>query len=148
MTDTIPGPPGFPFLGNVLDMDMELPIRGLERLADQCGPIYQLTLKGSRQIVCSSAELLEELTDERRFSKVPPRAISETPGPKGLFGARNEDPDWGQAHRILMPSFAPLAVQDMFNGAHSANVPNPGLMLGRHERYRKPARPIMGTQRA
>ena len=95
---------------------MNDPVGGLERLAEQYGPIYQITIKGQRQIVCSSAELMEELTDEKRFVKVPPAAISAVPGPKGLFAARNDDPDWAQAHRILMPSFAPLAVQDMFEG--------------------------------
>lgn len=116
MSESIPGPRGIPFLGNVLDMDMEVPIRGLERLADQYGPIYQITLKGARTIVCSSADLMEQLTDEKRFVKLPPRSLRETPGAKGLFSATNEDPDWAQGHRILMPSFAPLAVQDMFDG--------------------------------
>jgi cytochrome P450 / NADPH-cytochrome P450 reductase len=116
MSNDIPGPYGLPFLGNIFDMDMELPIRGLERLADQYGPIYQITLRGQRQIICSSAEMMEELTDEKRFVKLPPKAISELPGPKGLFAAKNDDPDWAQAHRILMPSFAPLSVQDMFDG--------------------------------
>lgn len=112
----IPGPKGLPFVGNVFDMDFEMPIRGLERLAEQYGPIYQINVAGNRQIVCSSAALMEELTDERRFVKVPPAALTKQPGVKGLFSARNEDPDWAQAHRILMPSFAPLAVQDMFEG--------------------------------
>ena len=112
----IPGPKGLPFVGNVLDMDFEMPIRGVERLAEQYGPIFQITVAGNRQIICSTAELMEELTDERRFVKVPPAALTTQPGVKGLFSARNEDPDWAQAHRILMPSFAPLAVQDMFEG--------------------------------
>jgi cytochrome P450/NADPH-cytochrome P450 reductase len=92
-----------------------MPLRGLERLADAHGPIYQVWLNGKRRIVCSSAELMEELTDERRFVKVPPPTLSQTPGPKGLFTAPStDDPDWGQAHRILMPAFAPLSVRDMF----------------------------------
>ena len=116
MSESIPGPRGIPFLGNILDMDMEVPIRGLERLADEYGPVYQITLKGARTVVCSSADLMEQLTDEKRFVKLPPRSLRETPGAKGLFSASNEDPDWAQGHRILMPSFAPLAVQDMFDG--------------------------------
>lgn len=116
MTETIPGPRALPFIGNLLDIweDRDIPIRGLERFAGIYGPIYQATLAGQRRIVCSSAALLEELTDEKRFVKVPPSTISKGPRPKGLFAARNEDPDWAQGHRILMPAFAPLSVQDMF----------------------------------
>ncbi|KIX01255.1 uncharacterized protein Z518_08980 [Rhinocladiella mackenziei CBS 650.93] len=116
MTEPIPGPRALPVLGNLLDMlgDLDVPIRGLERLADTYGPIYQATLAGKRRLVCSSAELMEELTNEKRFMKSPPITLSKDGGPKGLFTARTEDPDWGQAHRILMPAFAPLSIQEMF----------------------------------
>lgn len=116
MTDNIPGPRGLPVLGNLLDMweDRNIPIRGLERFAGIYGPIYQFNLRGQRRVVCCSAALMEELTDERRFVKIPPPQLSKAPGPKGLFVAKNEDPDWAQGHRILMPAFAPLSVMDMF----------------------------------
>ncbi|KIX92788.1 uncharacterized protein Z520_11451 [Fonsecaea multimorphosa CBS 102226] len=116
MTETVPGPRALPIIGNLLDIweDRAIPIRGLERFAGIYGPIYQITVNGKRRIVCSSARLLEEMVDERRFVKIPPASISERPGPKGLFAARNEDPDWGQGHRILMPAFAPLSVLEMF----------------------------------
>ncbi|KPI37800.1 uncharacterized protein AB675_184 [Cyphellophora attinorum] len=116
MAGQIPGPRGLPLLGNLLDVDFEVPLAGIERLADQYGPIYQMTIRGKRQVVCSSAALMEELTDEKRFVKVPPGAITEVDGPRGLFAATNEDPDWHQAHRILMPSFSTMAVQGMFDG--------------------------------
>lgn len=116
MTEPIPGPRSLPLIGNLLDIweDRSVPLRGLERVASIYGPIYQFTIKGQRRIVCSSAALLEELTDEKRFVKTPPPTLASAPGPKGLFVARNEDPDWAQGHRILMPAFAPLSVQEMF----------------------------------
>ncbi|KAK5235129.1 hypothetical protein LTR47_003965 [Exophiala xenobiotica] len=115
MTEKIPGPRKLPILGNLLDLwDNESSIIGsLERVADAYGPIYQATLGGSRRIIISSAALMEEMTNEKRFVKVPPK-ISTGEAARGLFTASNEDPDWAQGHRILMPVFAPLSTQDMF----------------------------------
>jgi cytochrome P450 / NADPH-cytochrome P450 reductase len=115
--DDIPGPRGLPFLGNILDIILdEVPLHALEHLADIYGPIYQLTIKGKRRIVCSSTALMAELTDEKRFVKMPPIALSQGKGAKGLFLADTDDPDWGQSHRILIPAFGPLPIQSMFDG--------------------------------
>lgn len=112
----IPGPVGLPFLGNILSlMGEEVPILGFERLADIYGPIYQLTIKGKRVIVVSSAELTEELMDEKRFPKKPPLALDDEKAVRGLFAATNDDPDWGQAHRILIQPLGPLSVERMFD---------------------------------
>jgi cytochrome P450 / NADPH-cytochrome P450 reductase len=120
MTEPIPGPPGLPFVGNVFDIVFEeTSLRALEHLAEVYGPIYQIHLAGKRRIVCTSAELLAELTDEKRFVKMAPAALSGGPGAKGLFTAENEDPDWGQSHRILVPAFGPLAIETMFDGKQS-----------------------------
>ena len=118
MTEKIPGPRALPLLGNLLDVwhDRDLPLLGIERIAEMYGPIYQATIKGDRRIFCSSGALLEELQDEKRFVKKPLTVLADSPGPKGLLAARTENPDWGQAHRILMPAFNPLAIQDMFDG--------------------------------
>lgn len=122
MTEPIPGPPGLPFIGNILDLAFEeTSLRALEHLADVYGPIYQIRLAGTRRTICSSAELLAELTDEKRFVKMVPAALSGGPGVKGLFSAQNEDPDWGQAHRILTPAFGPLAIEEMFDGMRSSD---------------------------
>lgn len=32
----------------------------------------------------------------------------------GLFTAYNDEPNWGKAHRLLMPSFGPMAMKDYF----------------------------------
>jgi cytochrome P450/NADPH-cytochrome P450 reductase len=46
MSKPIPQPPTIPFLGNVKDIDGELPIRSYFLLAQQYGEIYQLSLLG------------------------------------------------------------------------------------------------------
>lgn len=46
MLETIPGPPAYPFIGNVLDVRDEVPVRGFANLADKYGPIYKVTLGG------------------------------------------------------------------------------------------------------
>jgi cytochrome P450 / NADPH-cytochrome P450 reductase len=94
MTDRIPGPPVLPIIGNVLDLAFEeTAIAALENLADGYGPIYQIRLAGKWRIICTSAELLAELTGEKRFLKITPVALSSGSDPKGLFAAQNEDPD-------------------------------------------------------
>ncbi|KAE9973469.1 hypothetical protein EG327_009087 [Venturia inaequalis] len=108
---------GLPIVGNALTLMMEeTPVLALERMADIYGPIYQLWLNGKRTIVVSSAAILEELIDEKRFRKIAPAALAQKTGEaKGLFSASNDDPDWGQAHRILIQPMGPLPVEGMFD---------------------------------
>lgn len=116
MIEPIPGPKARPFVGNMLDLvDDEAPLKALEHLAEVYGPIYKLTRQGNRVIIVSSVEIMEEICDESRYVKAPPSALSNNSGKaSGLFSAKNDDPDWGQAHRILMPAFGPLAIEGQF----------------------------------
>lgn len=47
MTTPIPQPPAIPFLGNVHNIDKELPNRSFQLLAEQYGEIYQLNMLGA-----------------------------------------------------------------------------------------------------
>ena len=121
MLEPIPGPPGYPFIGNILDVRDEVPINGFQNLADKYGPIYKVTIFGQELVVVSSVRILEELSDEARFHKVLSGGLERIKNGKasGLFTAKGEDdPDWGQAHRILMPAFGPLAITNMFDEMH------------------------------
>ena len=86
MSEPIPRPPTVPFLGNVTQIESEVPLRSFELLAKQYGEIYQLdmlgkyslfqkacvtdtTPSGYQQVVISSYELLNEVSDEKRFRK-------------------------------------------------------------------------------
>ena len=118
MSQTIPGPYALPVLGNLLDVRDEVPISALANLADKYGPIYQLSLRGKETYFVSNCQMVGELCDENRFIKVAPDGLTRNkrPGPSGMFTAKEADPDWGQAHRILMPAFGPLSIGEMFDG--------------------------------
>lgn len=125
MLKDIPGPPALPILGNLLDVRDEVPIKALGNIADKYGPIYKLSLRGKEIYFVSNCKLVGELCDETRFLKVAPDGLTRNklPGPTGLFSAKESDPDWGQAHRTLMPAFGPLSIGEMFDGqslAHAA----------------------------
>ncbi|KAK3943363.1 cytochrome P450 [Diplogelasinospora grovesii] len=121
MASSIPGPTPRFIIGNLLDVQDEVPIRALERLVDIYGPIYKLVLKGDDSIFVGGFDLFDELCDETRFFKIPPRVLTEDrpEGARGLFIANSEkDEDWAQAHRILMPAFGPMAIAGMFDEMH------------------------------
>jgi cytochrome P450 / NADPH-cytochrome P450 reductase len=117
MTEQIPGPPGLPLIGNLLDLQDEVPLHALERLADIYGPIFKIKIRNNERVFVSSFELFDELCDETRFFKSPPPSLQGGTGAQGLFAASSEKTeDWSQAHRILIPAFGPLAIEEMFDG--------------------------------
>ena len=115
----IPGPPGLPLLGNLVDLDREVPIITLMQLSETYGPIFSLSLGGGpKRVFINSVELLEEMCDESRFGKIVSGALFELREGvgSGLFTAHTDEKEWGIAHRILMPAFGPLAIREMFDG--------------------------------
>lgn len=77
-------------------------------MAAELGPIFERKILGHRLIVVSGAELVAELNDESRFAKflaLPHRKLRALGG-DGLFTAFNSEPNWGAAHRILVPGFS------------------------------------------
>ncbi|KAI9019699.1 cytochrome P450 family protein [Hyaloraphidium curvatum] len=111
-----PGPPPTRIIGNLRDIDTNAPVWSLVRLAKQYGPIFKLKLKQDF-IVISSQELCNELCDVTRFDKRVHPALHHVRNiSQGLFTSETSDPEWGIAHRILMPMFGPNALKDMFPG--------------------------------
>ncbi len=130
MPTEIPGPKPRLVVGNLFDIQDEVPIRGVQRLVDIYGPIYKLSLGGHNRLFVGGFDLFDELCDETRFYKIPPPALAGDPSkaPRGLFTAASEkDMDWQLAHRILMPAFGPMAIEGMFDGACS--TPPRGLSV-------------------
>ncbi len=59
---------------------------------------------------------MNEVCDETRFGKKlhrPLQFVRDFAG-DGLFTANTDEPNWGRAHRLLMPAFGPLGVRGMF----------------------------------
>ncbi|EJD04651.1 cytochrome P450 oxidoreductase OrdA-like protein [Fomitiporia mediterranea MF3/22] len=113
----IPLPPTIPFLGNANLIDVELPVRSFLLLAKQYGEIYQLTFSGGVVIVhINSAAMVRQVSDDAHFKKSVSRGLREVRNlaGDGLFTADSDEPNWGIAHRILMPAFGIANVRNMF----------------------------------
>jgi cytochrome P450/NADPH-cytochrome P450 reductase len=71
----------------------------------RAGEIFKLSLAGSERLFISSHELMNEVCDEKRFSKKVSGPLEEIRnGVKdGLFTAYPGEHNWEIAHRVLMP---------------------------------------------
>src|ERR1700752_1211291 len=109
----IPHPPTRPVVGNMLSLDSSAPVQNLTRLARGLGPIFWLDMMGAPIVVVSGADLVDELSDEKRFDKAvrgPLRRVRAVAG-DGLFTADTTEPNWSKAHNILLPPFGNRAMQ-------------------------------------
>jgi cytochrome P450/NADPH-cytochrome P450 reductase len=109
----IPRPPTKPVVGNMLSLDSTAPVQNLTRLAKELGPIYWLDMMGAPLVVVSGHDLVDELSDEKRFDKAvrgPLRRVRAVAG-DGLFTADTTEPNWSKAHNILLPPFGNRAMQ-------------------------------------
>ncbi|KAH9922470.1 cytochrome P450 [Fomitopsis serialis] len=117
MTAQIPSPRTLPFLGNVTQIEKEVPLRSYVLLSRQYGEIYRLMQFSQSTLVVSSYELTNEVSDEKRFIKNPGGALEQVRHGvgDGLFTAKPGEEKWGIAHRLLMPAFGPTALKSMFD---------------------------------
>ncbi|KAJ6522368.1 fatty acid hydroxylase [Mycena vulgaris] len=111
----IPQPPTIPFIGNVASLEKDVPLHSFRLLAKTYGEIFQLDMLGRKVICVSSYELVNEVSDDSRFQKRVSGGLSQVRNlvGDGLFTAQPEEPNWGIAHRLLMPAFGTLAVKGM-----------------------------------
>ncbi|KAG7001370.1 bifunctional cytochrome P450/NADPH P450 reductase [Physcia stellaris] len=111
----IPQPPthAYGFLGNLPDVDPSFALKSLRHLSELYGPIYQLDLLSRKFVVVSSYQLAHEVCDDEHYEKIVTgqstelRALSKD----ALFTAHNHEPNWGKAHRTLMPVFGVMGVR-------------------------------------
>jgi cytochrome P450 / NADPH-cytochrome P450 reductase len=109
----IPRPPTKPVVGNMLSLDSTAPVQNLARLAKELGPIFWLDMMGAPIVIVSGHDLVDELSDEKRFDKAvrgPLRRVRAVAG-DGLFTADTTEPNWSKAHNILMQPFGNRAMQ-------------------------------------
>lgn len=116
--DKIPTPPRQPFVGNLLQIPKSRMAQHFLEVSRQFDGIFDIDFAGFRATFVSSAELVAELTDERRFRKVvrPPLSLlRRNMVGDGLFTAHSDEEPWGKAHRILMPAFSQRAMKSYFD---------------------------------
>src|SRR6201991_847713 len=109
----IPRPPTKPVVGNMLSLDSNAPVQLLVRLVKELGPIYWLDMMGAPIVIVSGHDLVDELSDEKRFDKAvrgPLRRVRAVAG-DGLFPADTGEPNWSKAHNILLQPFGNRAMQ-------------------------------------
>jgi cytochrome P450 / NADPH-cytochrome P450 reductase len=120
LSTPIPGPPAKLFIGNILDIDPNEPLKSFQRLQKEYGEIFQFSVVGQRKVAVSSHRLIDEVCDERRFRKIPNNVMNELRNGvhDSLFTAHPDELNWSIAHRVLMPAFGPRAIQSMFDEMH------------------------------
>jgi cytochrome P450/NADPH-cytochrome P450 reductase len=109
----IPRPPTKPVVGNMLSLDSSAPVQHLVRLTKELGPIFWLDMMGAPLVIVSGHDLIDELSDEKRFDKAVRGALRRVRavGGDGLFTADTSEPNWSKAHNILLQPFGNRAMQ-------------------------------------
>ncbi|MCW5702789.1 MAG: bifunctional cytochrome P450/NADPH--P450 reductase [Bradyrhizobium sp.] len=109
----IPRPPTKPVVGNMLSLDPTAPVQHLVRLSKELGPIFWLDMMGAPLVIVSGHDLIDELSDEKRFDKAVRGALRRVRavGGDGLFTADTAEPNWSKAHNILLQPFGNRAMQ-------------------------------------
>lgn len=112
----IPGPPGLPLIGNLLDIDLENTFQSFVALGEKYGTIYKLRLGGNDRIFLGGHEFVREVCSRKEFVKhiAGATAILNKVIPDGLFTSLHGNSNWGLARRTLNPAFAPKHVRAMF----------------------------------
>ncbi len=111
-------PKGLPVLGNLHQIARAGMVNTLLHVG-RVSPdgIFKMRLGSRTSIFVTDADLVAELCNETRFRKVPGPAlrIVRAFAGDGLFTAYSEEPNWGKAHRILMPAFSQRAMRGYFD---------------------------------
>lgn len=115
---TIPMPPALPVVGHLHQIARTGLISHLLAVSREYPDgIFKLKFGSRVSVFVTSADLVSELSDEARFRKMPGpglRIVRKFAG-DGLFTAFSEEPNWGKAHRILLPAFSQRAMRGYYD---------------------------------
>ena len=115
---SIPTPPGLPIVGHLHQIAKSGLVGHLLDVSRTMPEgIFKLKFGSRVGLFVTSAELVAELCDETRFRKMPGpglRVVRRFAG-DGLFTAFSEEPNWGKAHRILLPAFSQRAMKGYYD---------------------------------
>lgn len=116
----IPAPPGWPLVGNLLQVPRGRPTQHFTALARSYGEIFSINFAGHVLPFVCSAALVAEVCNEKRFRKLvgPPLTTLRPLAGDGLFTANGDEPNWPLAHRILVPAFSQRARRLYFEAMH------------------------------
>ncbi len=112
----LPGPRGWPLVGNMFQIHRQHVHQDVERWARQFGPLFRMRFAHREVLVVSDHELLAAAMRDRPdgFRRNPRTSLigAEMGLPPGVFGAEGED--WRRQRRMVMASFAPGHVRAYF----------------------------------
>ncbi len=96
MITPIPQPPALPLLGNIRDVDVKTPTASLLALHQKYGGLYQLALPRQLYVFAGSHAVVQELSNQRRFSKIVSGALEHAKmlAGNGLVTAGHGDHIW------------------------------------------------------
>ena len=116
--DRFPSPKGLPVVGHLHQIARAGLVGHLLAVQrDFPDGIFQLKFGSRVGIFVTDPDLVAQLSDESRFRKMPGpglRVVRRFAG-DGLFTAFGEEPNWGKAHRILLPAFSQRAMRGYFD---------------------------------
>ncbi|HEX2678563.1 MAG TPA: cytochrome P450 [Polyangiales bacterium] len=104
--DALPGPRGWPLIGNLLEVELPRLHLVLERWREQHGDLYQARLGPIRLLVVSDPELYRRVFLDRpeRFRRMHSmEEVARELGMHGLFSA--EGADWKRQRKLILPAF-------------------------------------------
>ncbi len=117
-TQSVPAPPGLPVVGHLHQIARAGLVGHLLKVSrDMPQGIFKLRFGSRVSLFVTDPDLVAELSDETRFRKMPGpglRVVRKFAG-DGLFTAFSEEPNWGKAHRILLPAFSQRAMRGYFD---------------------------------
>ena len=115
---SVPAPKGLPVVGHLHQIARAGLVGHLLAVSRQYPDgIFKLRFGSRVSLFVTHPDLVAELSDETRFRKMPGpglRVVRKFAG-DGLFTAFSEEPNWGKAHRILLPAFSHRAMRGYFD---------------------------------